>query len=702
MKIDEQSIIKILERSKRKALSRNSIAKRLGLKRKQWHLVDPYLRMLERSGKIIRIDERRYGLPERLGLVKGKIQRFREGFGFLLREDAPDVFIPPHAMHGAITGDTVLVRITRSKRGKPEGRVIKVLERAKTKFIGTFRGGRRGGVVIPDEPSLPPELPVPKRRVGKARDGDKVVFKLVRGRFAPLAEIVEVLGNENDPKIDLIVVLRKYDLPEDFPSKVRRAAAKLKQGKISKSRLDLRDELVFTIDPTTAKDFDDAISIKKLKGGYELGVHIADVSYFVQEGGVIDREARRRGTSVYLLDYVVPMLPHELSSNLASLMPGVDRFTLSVIMRLDKNGRVVKRIFAPSVIRSKARLTYEDAQRILDGKRLPKNTVSKFYGRGTRQKVGKALKIALELAQILRSNREARGSLDFDLPEPEFMLLPSGEVEDIRPAVRTWSHKIIEEFMILANEEVAKFMAENDIPTIYRIHEPPKPEKVRQFLAFAQSILDVQVPEPERITPKTLQQFLKMVEGREEEPLLNYLLLRSMKRARYSVENKGHFGLATRLYLHFTSPIRRYPDLVVHRILKAALEGKARRDSAWIDYLHETAELASERERVAEEAEFELWDLKKLEFMKDRIGEVFDGLITHMTPYGFFVEIKRYLVEGFVPIETLSGDFEFIPEQVEMVEINGNRRFKIGQKVQVVVASVDKFRKRMDLVLYED
>ena len=707
VRISAEKILDVLRESKRGALTGNSIAKRLGLRKKERHLIDKFLDELEKSGRIVRIDEKRYGLPERLNLIKGKIQRFKEGFGFLLREDEPDVFIPPHAMKGAISGDIVLVRI-KSKRGRrPEGKVVKIVERAKTRFIGTFRGGRKSGVVIPDEQSLPPEIPVPRGKTGGARDGDKVVFKLKRGKFVPIAEIIEVLGRADDPKIDLYIVLRKYNLPKDFPSKVKKAARRIhqemKEIRPEKGRVDLRNQLIFTIDPESAKDFDDAISIKKLKNGYELGVHIADVSFYVTEGSVLDREAFKRGTSVYLIDYVVPMLPHELSSDLASLMPGVDRLTFSVIMRLNNSGRVVSARFFPSVIRSKARLSYEDAQRLLDGKRLPKDTVSKFVGRGTRQAVKKSLKIALELAKKLRANREARGSIDFDLPEPEFKLLPTGAVEYIRPMQRTWSHKIIEEFMILANEQVARYFHDRELPTIYRVHEPPKPEKIKQFLTFASAILNVELPEPDSVTPKELQKIVKLVEGRPEEPILNYLLLRSMKRAHYSVENRGHFGLASEAYLHFTSPIRRYPDLVVHRLLKKAVKGKPLQGADVVATLEEIAVHSTERENIAEEAEFELWDLKKLEFMKDRVGEVFEGIITHITPYGMFVEIPEYLVEGFVPIETLGGHFEHDQANLALVEVGGGgRMFKIGQRVKVVVARVDKSQKRMELVLYEE
>ncbi len=699
--ISEERVLDILRRSKRGALSISSIAKRLGLRRKDRPFVKVLLRRLERKGKLVKISPKKYALPDRVKLLVGYVERFRDGYGFFLRKDEPDIFISPRNMRGALSGDKVLIKVIREEPGrKPEGVVLKIIERHREEFIGTFQKERKVAYIVPDDVCLPPEVPVNRKDTGGAKPGDKVVFKIVgRGRNVR-AKVIEILGRADDPAIDLLVVLRKYNLPEEFPTEVEEEADRL-PGTISKralrGRLDLRNETVFTIDPLTAKDFDDAISVRKLEDGtYELGVHIADVSYYVKEDTYLDEEARNRGTSVYLLDYVVPMLPHRISGDLASLRPGEDRLTVSVIMRIDEEGRVLKRSIRKSIIRSCARLTYGDAQRMLDGEE-PQDEVTVFRDEGAKKKVIETLKVASELARILRDKRWERGSLDFDLPEPEIFLLPGGGVAHIKPTERLWTHMIIEEFMIKTNEEIAAFLDDRGIPTIYRIHEPPDPQKIAEFMVLAEAILGQELPEPEKITPKDLQRILELVKGREEEPILNYLLLRSLMRARYSVENCGHFGLASPRYLHFTSPIRRYPDLVVHRILKAALSRKERYDDEWIAYLEETAELATMREERAEKAEFELTDLKKLEFMKDKVGEEFQGIITHVTPYGFFVEIGEYLTEGFVSTETLGKPFNYIRERYALVSWDGKEEYRIGQKVKVVVLKVDKSLKRLDL-----
>ena len=702
-KFEEKKIIELLGKSRKGALSLSVLAKRLGLKKREKAALKRFLAELEKRGKIVKISPKKYSLPDRVKLLTGYVERFRDGFGFFIREGEPDIFISPRHMRGALTGDKVLLKVIKEKEGKkPEGVVLKVIERQKAEFIGTYQGARRFGYIVPDDVSLPPEIPVGKGDTEGAKPGDKVVFKLV-GRGKNLrAKVIEVLGRADDPAIDLLIVLRKYGLPTIFPEDVEKEAQRLPSGisrRALRGRLDLRNELIFTIDPETAKDFDDAISVRKLDEGiYELGVHIADVSYYVREDTFLDDEARNRGTSVYLLDYVVPMLPHRISGDLASLRPGEDRLTMSVIMRIDPEGNVVKRKVRKSIINSAARLTYVDAQRILDGEE-PESPETSFRNEEVKRKVKETLAVALELARILRQKRWERGSLDFDLPEPEILLLPGGEVAHIKPTERLWAHRIIEEFMIKANEEIAAFLVERDVPTIFRIHEPPDPQKIAEFLALAEGILGTELPKAEGVRPKDLQKILEMVKGREEEPILNYLLLRSLMRARYSVENVGHFGLASPLYLHFTSPIRRYPDLVVHRNVKSVFSRKIRRDDEWIKYLEETASLATTREERAEKAEFELIDLKKLEFMKDKIGEEFKGIITHITSYGFFVEITEYLTEGFVSVEVLGKPFRHIKERYALVSEDGVEEYRLGQKVIVKVLRVDKSLKRLDLAI---
>ncbi len=705
MALTRDKVIKTLKKCRRKYISTNTLARKLKLKKEGKKQLKKILQDLTREGIVYKNREGKIGLSEKIGLLKGKIQRFKEGFGFFLTpEGEEDIFISPANMKGALSGDTVLVQVVaKRKRRKPEGKVVKIIERAKEKYVGTFYGTAKRGEVEPDDPSLPRRIPVVKGKTKGAKDGFKVIFTLVEKRKKFYAEILSVVGPEDDPNTDLRVVLLKYDLNPKFPETVIREVESLEMPAYTPSskRLDLRDELIFTIDPVDAKDFDDAISIKKTPHGYQLGVHIADVSFFVPAKSATDIEALSRGTSVYLVNFVVPMLPHKLSSNLCSLVPGEDRFTMSVIMDFDHEGNLLKRKFRKSVINSKARLTYEDAQKLLDGEDLDDDTHSIFASPEVYENVKKALQHALELAKILRDRRWQRGSLDFDLPEPEITLFPSGEVASIKPAVRTWSHKLIEEFMIKANEVVAQYFSDKDLPTIYRVHEPPDPQKIKNFLILAQSIIGEKL-EVEKVTPKILQTVLKKVEGKPEEPLLNYLLLRSLKRAKYSVENVGHFGLASENYLHFTSPIRRYPDLVVHRLLKAAMKGKPKKGESWIEYLTYVAERSSERERIAERAEFDHMDYKAMDFMKNRIGEVFEGLITHIMANGFFVQLKDILVEGFVSVDSLGGNFIFDPERYELREPRTGKSYRIGQNVKVMVVKVDKWLKRLDLVIQEE
>ncbi len=705
MALTRDKILKTLKKCRRKYVSVNTLSKKLKLKKEGRKQLKKIVTELTREGVVIQNKEGKIGLAEKVGLLKGKIQRFKEGFGFFLTpEGEEDIFIPPSMIKGALTGDTVLLQVTsKRKKRKPEGKVVKILERAKDKYVGTFHGTAKRGEVVPDDLSLPQRLPVVKGKTKNAKDGYKVIFTVVEKRRKLYAEIVSVIGPEDDPKTDLYVVLKKYDLNPEFPENVIEEVNSIEMPVYTRStrRLDLRKELIFTIDPKDAKDFDDAISIEKTDTGYKLGVHIADVSFFVKSKSALDNEALARGTSVYLVNFVVPMLPHKLSGDLCSLVPGKDRFTMSVFMYFDKEGNLLRRSIKKSVIRSKARLTYEDAQRLIDGGDVEEGSVSKFESDEIYKKVKESLRVALELAKILRKRRWERGSLDFDLPEPEITLFPSGEVASIKPAVRTWSHKLIEEFMIKANETVAEYFTDKGLPTIYRVHEPPDPEKLKTFIILASSLLGEKF-EIKSITPKVLQEILRKVEGKPEEPLLNYILLRSLKRARYSVENVGHFGLASENYLHFTSPIRRYPDLMVHRLLKYSLKGKPRKGDAWIEYLTHVAERSSERERIAEKAEFDHIDYKTMDFMKNKLGEVFEGIITHIMGNGFFVQLKEFLVEGFVSIESLNGNFVYEPERYELRDLRTGKSYKIGQSVFVMVVKVDKWLKRLDLIVKEE
>lgn len=626
---------------------------------------------------------------------KGYFQRFAGGFGFLLREGKEDVFIPPHATMGAMDGDYVLVAILKEKEGKkPEGRIIKILKRAEKNYSGTVKKKGKRYIIVPDDKALPSELAVAKARKNglKLKEGMKVIFR-VKEKWA---YIEDVIGFEDDPSIDYKLVVAKYKLKEDFPKKVFK---EIESVIIADKREDLRDEYIITIDPRDAKDFDDAISVRKEGELYLLGVHIADVSAYVLEDSRLDKEAMSRGCSTYLIDKVIPMLPHELSSDLCSLRPGEDRYTMSVFMWIDNEGNVVKRRFAKSVINSKARLSYEDAQRIINKQELEKDSVSIFVGNSF-EYIREFLLLARELAWILRERRERRGSLDFDLPEPVVELTPQGRVVSISPSLRLETHRIIEEFMVRANEIVAEFLEEQGIPAIFRVHESPEESKILNFVKIAEGILGIKFSF-NKIDKFALQKIVKTAEEMGHGPIISYLLLRSMKKAKYSIQNIGHYGLSSDSYVHFTSPIRRYPDLVVHRLLKRAISRKKWTPSEeYIQKLDEIAKLSSQREEISEKAEWELIDLKKYEFMKERVGEVMQGVVTHLVPQGIFVEIEEFLTEGFISFSKFKESVSFNEENFEVTL--GQKKIRLGDRIKVKILSVNKWAKSMELQLYED
>lgn len=687
----KQKVKKVLKRSKG-GMTLNQILKRAGFRKRERKKALGVIYKMEEEGELLKVGKERYVLVDE-NVEMGVFEKYPPGFGFLIREGQEDVFIPPHATHGAMDGDTVLVRIVREAPGKkPEGRVIRILKRAKNRYVGTIRRGRRGYYIEPDELTLPPRIAIIKKKSIKVKSGLKVTFEVIGGR----AKIVDILGHEDDPSIDLRAVLSKYDLKEEFPKRVNK---EVQQVEVLDDARDLTDKFIITIDPRDAKDFDDAISVEKKGQLYHLGVHIADVSSFVKEGGATDKEAFKRGTSVYLINYVVPMLPHRLSSDLCSLMPGQERFTMSVFMDIDSEGNVIRRRFMRSRIRSRVRLSYEDAQRIIEDKPLEENTVSVFIG-NSYEKIRPFLLQALELARILRKKRQSRGSLDFDLPEPIIELQPTGEVLSVAPSVRLWSHRIIEEFMIKANETVAEFLEENEIPTIYRVHETPDRDKLKQFLRVVEGILGIKFDEDVEITREFLQNIITKAEEMGHGTIVSYLLLRSMKRAKYSPNNVGHYGLASNSYLHFTSPIRRYPDLVVHRILKNVLDGKPKTSQEFVLKLEKIAIHSTKREEIAEKAEFDIIDFKKYGYMKEKVGDVFEGFVTKVTPHGFFVEIEEYLTEGFVSVDVIDEYLEY--DSARKILIGKNLTIKPGQRLKVQVVAVDKWLKKMELVPYEE
>ena len=674
-----------------KPLKAREIAKFLKIPAEEREQLREKLKALAREGKLVKLKGAKYALPEKLNLVVGKLCVYREGFGFVDPiSGGKGVFIPGRNMAGAMNGDIVAVEIVKEGRdGKKEGKIVSIIERAVKKVVGRVEKSKKHCFVIPEDKRIRYDVLLTHEDCKKVEDGDYVVVEIVsypsetRG---PVGKVIENLGKKG-AKLDIELIIRKFDLPVEFPPEVLEEAEKIPEKvteKEIKDRVDLRDQLCFTIDGETAKDFDDAVAIEKLpNGNYKLFVHIADVSHYVKPGSALDLEAYKRGTSVYFPDRCIPMLPEKLSNGICSLNPGVDRLTFTCEMEINKKGIVIDYKIYESVIHSKARLTYTIAQKIIDG---DEEAQKQF------PHVVESLKHMYELAQILHRKRYKRGSLDFDLPEPVVVLNAEGEPVDIYKAERLWSHRIIEEFMIVANETVAEYMFWTDYPSIYRVHESPDREKLQEFLNFVRS-LGIRVPAVKNdIQPKLLQKILEQVEGKPEEKLVNYLMLRTMARAKYSPDNIGHFGLASIHYTHFTSPIRRYADLQLHRLVKMALKGEFTPESipAWEEKLEIVCKHVTERSINADEAERDVIELKKLQFAANHIGEVFEAIITGVTEQGLYVETIEQVIPGFVHVTNLKNDYYMcIPKQYCLVGEKSGTVFRIGDRVLVKLLNVD-------------
>lgn len=660
------------------------------------------LREMEAEGLIYQTRAARYGLPEQFNLLVGRIEGHPKGFAFLIpdREGTADVFIPPGSLNGAMHNDRVAVRLVPGGRGKTrEGEVVRVLKRANQRVVGTLRKKRRFAVVVPDDQRLGADIIVPRGRLAGAKSGDKVVLELTAypaPRTPAEGRVVEVLGPADAPGMDIMVLCRRYDLPDEFPARVLREAAAVPAtipATELNARRDLREELIVTIDGEDAKDFDDAVSLTLLPDGfYRLGVHIADVGFYVREGSALDREALKRGTSVYLPGRVVPMLPPRLSNDICSLNPGVDRLTFSVEMTLDPAGRVLAYDLFPSVIRSRERLTYTAVRAILEGE----PELRALYAH-----VVPMLERMRDLCLVLRRRRLAAGAIDFNLPETKVELDAAGRPVAVHRVQRSIAEEIIEEFMLLANETVARHAARLGLPFIYRIHPKPDPEKVAALEELL-SGLGYSAQGLSRLEPASFQAVLEAVAGKPEERLVNGVMLRSMKQARYAPERTEHFGLASEYYTHFTSPIRRYPDLFIHRVLREALASGTlpdERAAALRAKAAQAAALSSERERVTMEAEREATELKKVAFMADKIGNVYAGFISGVTAWGFYVELEN-TVEGLVHVRTLTDDFYVYDERrYTLTGQNTGRRFRLGDPVQVRVARVSVEERTVEFAL---
>jgi ribonuclease R len=807
--VSDSAILKKIGQQPRQSAGFKQLLGELGLHGAERRLLGESLQRLVTGGQLAQVDSDRYAIPKAAAgksLVAGKLSMHRDGFGFVVPDVSSldermksrlsgDIFIPPPAVGAAMHGDRVLVEVTNFKPdGRAEGRIVRTVFRAHATVVGIFHygagGGSRGNYVTPMDQKIsqpiviPPGMEVPEEKSSSDSAPEKKSRDRVLGREAsrhessknlegvvvdveitdwpsatqnPRGRVIEILGSPDDFGVDVEIVIRKFHLPHRFPAAVieeaQNASATIRSDEIEQ-RSDFRDLPIVTIDGETARDFDDAVLVRKLENGnYELQVHIADVSHYVTPGSALDEEARLRGTSVYFPDRAVPMLPLELSTDICSLRPQVDRLVMSCVMEIDHQGELVASELCQGVIRSAERMTYTDVNAVLEGDALLRQRYSPLVGN---------FELMRELALILRHKREKRGSIDFDLPEPVIEFDENGLMQAITRSERNIAHRLIEEFMLAANECVASYLEDRRIASLYRIHEKPDAKRVYDFevlaAAFGYSLgvgalpiqrmsfksdrrashgtgkraREIEIPKEVHITPRMYQKLAAKIAGKPEERIVSYLMLRSLKQARYSEENVGHFALAAPSYTHFTSPIRRYPDLIVHRILKEVLrepvieDSRARRPrhtddaSPWskrreheavtplggpipVSELHAIAEESSLSERRADEAERDLMEWKKATFMESRIGEDFDGLIISVTKFGFFVELTDLFVEGLVPLATLTDDHYTYHENTrEIIGQKYRKAYRLGQKIHVIVDRIDPVEKKIQFAVWEE
>jgi ribonuclease R len=809
--LSDSAILKKIERQPKHSAGFKQLVRELGLHGDARRELGEKLDKLVSSGQLIRVASDRYAIPKAAAgknMVVGKLSMHRDGYGFVTPDPGAlderlrgrltgDIFIPPPAVGSAMHGDRVLVEIgTFRPDGRAEGRVLRTVNRANPTVVGVFHYGRRQNYVRPIDQKVAQEIVIPSgwenpenlltaegteekpRRKSKSAErilGDEFARRLDSDDLEnivvdveitdwpsatqnPRGRVIEVLGYEDDFGVDVEIIIRKFHLPHHFSPEVleeAQNASAVIPAKEVRRRRDFRRVPIVTIDGETARDFDDAVSVRRLENGnYELQVHIADVAHYVTPGSELDAEARLRGTSVYFPDRAVPMLPLELSTDICSLRPRVDRLVMSCVMEIDHRGEVVGYDLSEGVICSAERMTYTAVNAVLEGDSVARHKYSELTPMFEQMR---------DLALILRHKRERRGSIDFDLPEPVIEFDEHGLMKSITRSERNIAHRLIEEFMLAANECVAAYLENHRIASLYRIHEKPDAKRVYDFEVIAATFgyslgvgaLPIQrmqmksdrranygtgkrapaieVPKDVHITPRMYQKLTEKIAGKPEERILSYLMLRSLKQARYSEENSGHFALAATQYTHFTSPIRRYPDLVVHRILKEVLAGgdhveaggspAIRKDEAaspWskrrehnppapvggpilLDELHNIAEESSLSERRADEAERELMEWKKVKFMQERVGEDFDGLIISVTKYGFFVELTDLFVEGLVPLASLEDDrYTFHENTREIIGQRSRKIYSLGQQVRVLVDRIDPVEKKINFAVIEE
>ena len=628
-----------------------------------------------------------------------------KGFGFVEiegRED--DLYIPENCINGAFHKDTVKVTLLPVQHGKrQEVQVVEIIARGMKQVVGTFdKSNQNYGFVIPDNEKIGTDIFVPTERSKGAVSGHKVVCEITdygKDNRKPEGKVVEILGHVNDPGVDIMSIVKGYELPTEFPEKVLHQAENVAHDVTEADmagRIDLRNVQMVTIDGEDAKDLDDAVSLSMDGENYRLGVHIADVTNYVQENSALDWEAKKRGTSVYLVDRVIPMLPHTLSNGICSLNAGLDRLALSCLMTINPEGEVISHDIVESVIRVDRRMSYTSVKKILEDK---DETEIREY-----EELVPMFKLMQELAAILREKRRKRGSIDFDFPETKIILDKKGHPVDIKPYDRNVATKIIEDFMLIANETVAQHFYWMELPFVYRTHDNPDPEKIAKLSTFIRNFGYTIKSKQEEIHPKELQKLLAKIEDTPEEALISRLTLRSMKQAKYTIDCTGHFGLACQFYCHFTSPIRRYPDLQIHRIIKEQIRGRMNenRIAHYNDILPEVAQHSSEMERRADEAERETNKLKKVEYMEEHLGEIYEGVISSITSWGVYVELPN-TIEGMIHVSMLPGDYFYYDEETyEMVGQSTNLRYKLGEKLKVRVNATDKISRTIDFVIPQE
>lgn len=670
-------------------------------------MFEELVQQLIEEGQIFETRKGKLASPKDLQMGIGSFIGHARGFGFVSPEEGgDDIFIPASETMGAMQKDKVLYKVLhKAEKGKKaDGVIVKILERGTQRIVGTFEANSKGyGFVVADDKKIGKDIFISRDHTKGAVSGHKVVVEIIEygeDRRNPEGKVVEILGHINDPGVDILSVIRRHELAVEFPDEVY-AEIETLETEVAEAdkvgREDLRDWLTITIDGEDAKDLDDAVTMKKLSNGnYELGVHIADVSHYVRENTELDKEAYARGTSVYLVDRVIPMLPHKLSNGICSLNPKVDRLALSCIMEIDQKGEVVAHRIAETVIQSDYRMTYTAVREILEDE-TPE--LLEQY-----QEIVPMLEDMEELRQILGKKRKKRGSVNFDLPESKIILDENGKPIEIRPYERSISTNMIEEFMLVCNETIAENSFWQEMPFMYRSHEEPDEEKLEKMEQFLRGFGYYLRKKDGEIHPREIQKVLREAEGKDEERIITRMVLRSMMQARYTAENGGHFGLAAKYYCHFTSPIRRYPDLEIHRMIKKMLHGELdeKVTAKYRKKMPDWAKHCSKRERIAEDAERDTDTLKKVEYMEDKIGEIYEGIISGVTGWGIYVELSN-TIEGMVALNQMDDDFyEFDEKNMLVYGRRTKKSYRLGDRVTVMVTKVDRMMGTIDFAFEED